>query len=103
MTLHRHSGADDSLRSYPGAVFEDYGFYDEVEGGFFIVVVAGEEQGSLGEAAISTDLHGGEVIDPGAFPDPGMVSDLQVPRILNIYGWVDTDSLPYFGSKQTQQ
>ena len=100
MTLHRHSGADDSLRSYPGAVFEDDGFYDEVEGGFFIVVVAGEEQGSLGEAAIRAYLDSGEVIDPRVFPDPGMVSDLQVPGVFDVYRWVDADTLPYFGSKQ---
>lgn len=103
MAFHGNSGADDSLRSYPGTVFKDDGLNDEVKGRFLVVVVAGEEHGSLGEATIGAYLYCGEVIDPNIFSYPGVVSDLEEPRVFDVYRWVDADTFANPGSKKTQQ
>ena len=101
MAFHGDSGADDGFCSYPGTVFKDDGLNDEVEGRFLIVVVAGEEHGSLGEAAIGADLYGGKIVDPNIFSDPGVVSDLEEPRVFDVYRWVDADAFANRGTKQT--
>ena len=103
MAFHGDSGADDSFRSYPGTVFKDDGLNDEVEGRFLIVVVAGEEHGSLRKAGIGADLYGGKIVYPNIFSYPGVVFDLEEPWIFDVYRWVDADTFAYFGSKQTQQ
>lgn len=103
MAFHGDSGADDGFCSYPGTVFEDDGLNDEVEGRFLVVVVAGEEHGSLGEAAIGADMHCSEVINPDIFSYPGVVSDLQEPGVFDVNRWVDADTFANPGSKQTQQ
>lgn len=86
----------------PYAFLEGDGLDDEVKGGFFVVVVAGHEDGTLGEAAVGADLDFALVFDPDGFADPGMVADLEVPWELDDDAVLEDDTFPNLGSEEAE-
>ena len=50
---------------------------------FFEVVVAAQDKGALGEAAMIAEGNFAKVVNPNVFTDPAVISDHQIPRILD--------------------
>jgi hypothetical protein len=82
----------DGFGPYPYSVLEDDRTREEVKRGPGMVVAASEQEASLRECNALSDRDPGEVVDPNAFPDPTMVSDLQFPGKFDVDGRFDHDS-----------
>jgi len=55
----------------------------QIEGRAAVIVVATEQHRTLRDAAMWSDGHRDEVVNPHPFSDPGVVPDLKLPRILD--------------------
>ena len=71
--------------------------------GLLVIVVARTQKASLRQAAMSADDHGSEIDDVHFFSHPSMISDLQLPRNVNVDPWFPIDMMPNPCAKKTQE
>jgi hypothetical protein len=62
-------------------------------------MISGAKVGAFGDANITADANGGQVIYPAVFANPAVISNDEVPRILNEDGWFDNNSITDTGTK----
>jgi hypothetical protein len=58
-------------------------------------VVAGAKICKLRDANIAAQFYGGQIVDPGIFTKPAMITYAQVPRILHPESRFDYHSFTY--------
>ena len=102
MGLDSDTWKDGGASADPGAVFDDDRFDDQAEGGVGPVVVAGAEVDALGDAAVAADADRREGVEPGTLSDPAMVTDFQVPGILDVDRRFEHHTLANFGAEEAE-
>lgn len=96
------AGSDFDMGADPGAVFDGYGFDHEGHDGIGPVVIAGAEVGALGDADVGADGDGDEVVDPGAFAEPDVVADGELPGVFDMDAGLDLESFAYGGAEAAE-
>ena len=94
---------DEGLGGDPGALAEGDGLGDQVEGGFFVIVRAGAEEGALGDADVGLNGDLGEAQDHDLLADPNVVADVEAPGEGDVDVCADDDALADPGSEQAQE
>ena len=75
---------DPRMGTDPGSVLNGDGLHQERHGRIGPVVISGAKVGALGDADIRANGDRHEVVDPGAFAEPDMITDNEVPRVLDM-------------------
>lgn len=98
-----HARANTGASADPNAVLEGDVAHHEVEGGFLVVVVAAEEEGALGEAAVVAEGDLAEVVDPHVLADPAVVAHGELPRVFDGDARFEDHATTHFGAEKAQQ
>ena len=93
---HHRPGAD------PDAVFQHDGLHNEIERWLFVVVVAREQEGALGDADVRADGHLLEVVDPHMLAEPAVVADRELPGEFDLHRGFDHHAAAHSGSEAAQ-
>ena len=81
--MARYAWSYNRFGSDPYAIVKGNGLRDEVERGFFVIVITAEQQGTLRNAHMASDSDVVQVIDPDILTDPNMITNNQPPRVFN--------------------
>ena len=98
-----YTGTHDRFGANPDAVFQQYWVCDQIERGFFIIVIAGEQINALRNTYVIFDLHVGQVVDPDSFADPAMIAHPEPPGVFDIDARFYNCIPPYLCAEQAQQ
>jgi hypothetical protein len=66
------------------------------------IVIAGEEIRTLADANVRPDRHATVVINPGAFPQPHVVTDFKKPWVLYAYPRFADETMTNLSAKKPQ-
>jgi hypothetical protein len=66
-------------------------------------MVTGAEIRSLRQAYAGANMNGGEVVDPAALTNPAVISNYEVPRILDADAGLDNNPLTDPSAKEPQK
>ena len=94
---HERAGSD------PDAIFQRDRRVPVTHIGLLVIVVARTQKASLRQAAMSADDHGSEIDDVHFFSHPSMISDLQLPRNVNVDPWFPIDVMSNASAKKPQE
>ncbi len=75
------------------------GANDQVESGLRPVVAPGAEVSALRYAAVRSDLHFGQIVDPDILADPAVIADGESPRKFHPHARLDVDFTPNVSAK----
>lgn len=103
MALHRHPRTNYCFCTYPCSFLQTNLTDHEIKSAFLIIMISAQEQCSLRNHRISTNVYMCQIINPSSLSYPCIITNSQVPRIFHIYIRLYIHIFSYLGTKQTKQ